>query len=184
MQRRWSADKLSGKVTQEKGCQPVRRTEKKSTEKKVASKRVIAEKPTTKTVQARIATVRAGVSRKFVGKRSASEPIDDKKEDEGPSETDSSMTTTASKADDLQAQEWYHGFLPRNEMETLLRKNGDFVVRQTELNHQEKFIISVRFNGQIKHFVINKTKENHYYVERKLFESVSDLIRYYVASRE
>ncbi len=84
----------------------------------------------------------------------------------------------------LEEEEWFHGLLARDDIQSLLKKEGDFVTRITEVNQQEKIVISVHSGQTTKHFIINKTRENYFYLERKLFESISVLIRYYLASKE
>lgn len=52
----------------------------------------------------------------------------------------------------LEQQIWYHGAIPRLEVQQLLMKDGDFLVRKS----QEKpgYVLSVQWNGACKHFLI------------------------------
>lgn len=52
----------------------------------------------------------------------------------------------------LEQQTWYHGVIPRLEVQQLLGKDGDFLVRKS----QEKpgYVLSVQWGGACKHFLI------------------------------
>lgn len=52
----------------------------------------------------------------------------------------------------LEQQNWYHGAIPRLEVQQLLVKDGDFLVRKS----QEKpgYVVSVQWSGACKHFLI------------------------------
>lgn len=52
----------------------------------------------------------------------------------------------------LEQQSWYHGAIPRLEVQQLLTKDGDFLVRKS----QEKpcYVLSVQWCGACKHFLI------------------------------
>jgi hypothetical protein len=56
--------------------------------------------------------------------------------------------------DELIEEEWFHGNLPRIESSKLLSKKGDFLVRKTEQNQKQCFVVSVLWNGY-RHFIIN-----------------------------
>lgn len=52
----------------------------------------------------------------------------------------------------LGQQDWYHGAIPRLEVQQLLKNEGDFLVRKS----QEKpcYVLSVQWDGACKHFLI------------------------------
>lgn len=52
-------------------------------------------------------------------------------------------------------EDWYHGLMPRDEIEEMLKRDGDFLVRKTEVARKTRFAISVFFNGRIRHLLVN-----------------------------
>ncbi|XP_017925031.1 tyrosine-protein kinase Fes/Fps isoform X1 [Manacus vitellinus] len=49
-------------------------------------------------------------------------------------------------------QVWYHGAIPRSEVQELLTCNGDFLVRESQ--GKQEYVLSVLWNGQPRHFII------------------------------
>ena len=63
--------------------------------------------------------------------------------------TSTSMGGTTAKEkqsilSDLQNEKYYHGILPREDIELMLQKDGDFMVRKTEVDNKVKIVISVK----------------------------------------
>uniref|UniRef100_A0A914Q9S7 SH2 domain-containing protein n=1 Tax=Panagrolaimus davidi TaxID=227884 RepID=A0A914Q9S7_9BILA len=93
-------------------------------------------------------------------------------------------------------QEYFHGFLDRQDLPALLNENGDFLVRTTEPNsgQSRQLVISVMYDktsnnedNKIRHFIIQRTtkgKTAHYTIDEKTFKSVPDLVNYYVDKKE
>lgn len=52
----------------------------------------------------------------------------------------------------LSQQAWYHGAIPRTEVQELLLQNGDFLVRESQ--GKQEYVLSVRWDGQPRHFII------------------------------
>lgn len=52
----------------------------------------------------------------------------------------------------LEQQTWYHGAIPRLEVQQLLIEDGDFLVRKSQ--EKSKYALSVRWSGACKHFLI------------------------------
>lgn len=52
----------------------------------------------------------------------------------------------------LEERDFYHGMLPRADVNTLLKKQGDFIVRTTQKNEQaeRQEAISVMWDGKIR----------------------------------
>lgn len=44
---------------------------------------------------------------------------------------------TVHESPDVEIANWYHGYLPREEINRLIKTKGDFVLRQTEKNSGE-----------------------------------------------
>jgi tyrosine-protein kinase Fer len=65
---------------------------------------------------------------------------------------------TANGAKPLYEEEWFHGVLPREEVQRLLRAEGDFLVRETTRNDEVQIVLSVRWNGY-KHFIVQTTPD-------------------------
>uniref|UniRef100_A0AC35GLC4 Tyrosine-protein kinase n=1 Tax=Panagrolaimus sp. PS1159 TaxID=55785 RepID=A0AC35GLC4_9BILA len=93
-------------------------------------------------------------------------------------------------------QEYFHGFLDRQDLPALLNENGDFLVRTTEPNsgQSRQLVISVMYDktsnnedNKIRHFIIQRTtkgKTAQYTIDEKTFKSVPDLVNYYVDKKE
>jgi len=81
--------------------------------------------------------------------------------------------------EDVRLAEYYHGLIPRIDIEPLLRKEGDFLLRKTEHNPGVIILaISVRHDGNVKHFMVNQ-EENGFYFEQHHEKSVSELINWH-----
>ncbi|TSL68173.1 Tyrosine-protein kinase Fes/Fps [Bagarius yarrelli] len=57
----------------------------------------------------------------------------------------------------LSQQCWYHGAIPRVEVQELLKKDGDFLVRQSQ--GKQEYVLSVHWSGQCRHFLIQNTED-------------------------
>lgn len=49
-------------------------------------------------------------------------------------------------------QVWYHGAIPRSEVQELLTCPGDFLVRESQ--GKQEYVLSVLWDGQPRHFII------------------------------
>ncbi|XP_074456232.1 tyrosine-protein kinase Fes/Fps isoform X2 [Larus michahellis] len=49
-------------------------------------------------------------------------------------------------------QAWYHGAIPRSEVQELLSCSGDFLVRESQ--GKQEYVLSVLWDGQPRHFII------------------------------
>ena len=58
---------------------------------------------------------------------------------------------------------FYHGLMPRQDIEPLLINNGDFLLRKTESNGNIILALAVRWNGPVKHFIVNQDKDQYYF---------------------
>uniref|UniRef100_A0A674NEU9 Tyrosine-protein kinase n=1 Tax=Takifugu rubripes TaxID=31033 RepID=A0A674NEU9_TAKRU len=81
----------------------------------------------------------------------------------------------------LEQQSWYHGAIPRLEVQQLLTKDGDFLVRKS----QEKpcYVLSVQWCGACRHFLI-QYKDNLYQLEGDSFHTIPHLIHHYQTSQQ
>ncbi|CAB3397191.1 unnamed protein product [Caenorhabditis bovis] len=73
--------------------------------------------------------------------------------------------------------DWYHGLLPRADINKLLENDGDFLVRTT---HKDKdgltIILSVKWNGKCHHYPCVELPDGTILVDDKRFDSVLDMI--------
>jgi len=111
--------------------------------------------------------------------------------------------------DDMRTANYYHGMLPRIDIEPLLLKDGDFIVRKTEVKgwfflflkftilHSSAFknftfvfpgsvvlAVAVRHEKAVRHFMINQNEDGGFYIEDHHEKSVSELINYYVCTKK
>uniref|UniRef100_A0A673APN0 Tyrosine-protein kinase n=1 Tax=Sphaeramia orbicularis TaxID=375764 RepID=A0A673APN0_9TELE len=81
----------------------------------------------------------------------------------------------------LEQQEWYHGAIPRLEVQQLLKNNGDFLVRKSQ--EKQGYVLSVQWNDCCKHFLIQHT-DNLYRLDGESFQSIPQLINDLVSSHQ
>ncbi|XP_063334819.1 SH2 domain-containing protein 3C isoform X1 [Pelmatolapia mariae] len=90
---------------------------------------------------------------------------------------------------DIRSHGWYHGHIPREVSETLVLRNGDFLVRDSLLNVGD-YVLTCRWDNEVLHFKISKVlvKSNEtkvqYMLESDSFDSVQELVRFYVGQRK
>ena len=54
----------------------------------------------------------------------------------------------------LEEELWYHGEIPRSVAVQLIKNDGDYLVRFS--NTQDSHILTAKWGGEIKHFIIDK----------------------------
>ncbi|XP_037552193.1 tyrosine-protein kinase Fes/Fps isoform X2 [Nematolebias whitei] len=79
----------------------------------------------------------------------------------------------------LGQQDWYHGAIPRLEVQQLLQNDGDFLVRKSQEKHG--YVLSVQWDGSCKHFLIQYT-DNLYRLDGEGFCSIPKLIHHLQSS--
>ncbi|XP_076020150.1 SH2 domain-containing protein 3C isoform X2 [Genypterus blacodes] len=91
-------------------------------------------------------------------------------------------------AADIRSHGWYHGHIPREVSDTLVLRNGDFLVRDS-LTSVGDYVLTCRWDNEAMHFKISKVlvKSNEskvqYMLESDSFDSVQELVRFYVGQR-
>ncbi|KAA0200920.1 Tyrosine-protein kinase [Fasciolopsis buskii] len=81
----------------------------------------------------------------------------------------------------LDAEKWYHGAIQRSYAEYLLNSGitGSFLVRESE-SKPGQLTISLRYEGRIYHYRINRDDGGLFYVtESTKFSSITDLVRHH-----
>ncbi|XP_075935796.1 SH2 domain-containing protein 3C isoform X1 [Anarhichas minor] len=92
-------------------------------------------------------------------------------------------------AADIRSHGWYHGHIPREVSETLVVRNGDFLVRDS-LTSVGDYVLTCRWDNEVLHFKISKVlvKSNEtkvqYVLESDSFDSVQELVRFYIGQRK
>uniref|UniRef100_A0A8C7H4B2 Tyrosine-protein kinase n=1 Tax=Oncorhynchus kisutch TaxID=8019 RepID=A0A8C7H4B2_ONCKI len=81
----------------------------------------------------------------------------------------------------LEQQYWYHGVIPRLEVQELLRCDGDFLVRQSQ--GKQEYVLSVHWAGSCRHFLIQST-DNMYRLDGEGFHTVPMLMNHLVSSHQ
>ncbi|XP_041647502.1 tyrosine-protein kinase Fes/Fps [Cheilinus undulatus] len=81
----------------------------------------------------------------------------------------------------LGQQDWYHGAIPRPEVQQLLKTDGDFLVRKSQ--EKQGYVLSVQWEGACKHFLIQNT-DNLYRLDGESFHSIPLLIHHLQSSRQ
>ncbi|XP_073319877.1 tyrosine-protein kinase Fes/Fps [Pagrus major] len=81
----------------------------------------------------------------------------------------------------LGQQDWYHGAIPRLEVQQLLKNDGDFLVRKSQ--EKQGYVLSVQWDGANKHFLIQNT-DNLYRLDGESFDSIPQLIHHLLSTRQ
>lgn len=79
----------------------------------------------------------------------------------------------------LSQQDWYHGAIPRLEVQQLLQNDGDFLVRKS--HEKQVYVLSVQWDGSCKHFLIQNV-DNLYRLDGEAFPSIPKLIHHLQSS--
>ncbi|XP_074859067.1 breast cancer anti-estrogen resistance protein 3 isoform X4 [Carettochelys insculpta] len=93
-------------------------------------------------------------------------------------------------SEDLRSHAWYYGRIPRQVAESLLQRDGDFLIRDS-LSSPGNFVLTCQWKNSSQHFKINRTvlrlNEAHcriqYQFELESFDSIPGLVRCYVGNR-
>lgn len=86
----------------------------------------------------------------------------------------------------LSKEEYYHGLLPREDMISLLRRQGEFLIRFSEARKGEKsFILSTMIaehlgKDGIKHFIISRTPQGKFVIETFGFGTIREMIDFHL----
>ncbi|XP_006114212.2 breast cancer anti-estrogen resistance protein 3 isoform X3 [Pelodiscus sinensis] len=93
-------------------------------------------------------------------------------------------------SEDLRSHAWYHGRIPRQVAESLVQRDGDFLIRDS-LSSPGNFVLTCQWKNISQHFKINRTilrlNEAYcrvqYQFELESFDSIPGLVRCYVGNR-
>ncbi|XP_059162770.1 tyrosine-protein kinase Fer-like [Physella acuta] len=75
-------------------------------------------------------------------------------------------------------EEWFHGVLPREEVQRLLVNDGDFLVRESKnkKTNETQFVLSVYWGGH-KHFIIQFVQDRGWHFEGPSYPTIQELVR-------
>uniref|UniRef100_A0A0N5CC98 Tyrosine-protein kinase n=1 Tax=Strongyloides papillosus TaxID=174720 RepID=A0A0N5CC98_STREA len=100
---------------------------------------------------------------------------------------------TAVGVKDLLKKPYYHGYLPREDINRMLRNVGDFLVRLSipVPGREKAYILSVvqkekknnKETKSMKHYIISKSPNGKYMVSKAAFNSIVELIDHYHLQR-
>uniref|UniRef100_A0A7E4VVK9 Tyrosine-protein kinase n=1 Tax=Panagrellus redivivus TaxID=6233 RepID=A0A7E4VVK9_PANRE len=93
----------------------------------------------------------------------------------------------------LEEQDYYHGLLPREDIEAMLHKDGDFVIRVTEIKEGKRanreLCLSVSWQRAVHHFILRPSPKGKYSIASfdpgeppKEFDTVLELVYYYMVN--
>ncbi|EFO93818.1 hypothetical protein CRE_12480 [Caenorhabditis remanei] len=80
-----------------------------------------------------------------------------------------------------QDMDWYHGLLPRADINTLLENDGDFLVRTSHIagNDAAKTVLSVKWKGKCHHWQLQEKEDvtsGSIVIEDRKFDNVLDMV--------
>ncbi|XP_026517666.2 tyrosine-protein kinase Fes/Fps-like, partial [Terrapene carolina triunguis] len=78
-------------------------------------------------------------------------------------------------------QAWYHGAIPRAEVQELLLHSGDFLVRESQ--GKQEHVLSVLWDGQPRHFIIQAC-DDMFRLEGEGFRTIPLLIDHFLHTRQ
>ncbi|KAI1889766.1 hypothetical protein AGOR_G00166310 [Albula goreensis] len=81
----------------------------------------------------------------------------------------------------LSEQGWYHGAIPRLEVQELLKDDGDYLVRESQ--GKQEYVLSVHWGGQCRHFII-QSANNIYRLDGEGFPTIPLLLNHLVTSHQ
>ncbi|XP_077174308.1 tyrosine-protein kinase Fes/Fps isoform X2 [Paroedura picta] len=81
----------------------------------------------------------------------------------------------------LSQQAWYHGAIPRQEVQRLLQADGDFLVRESQ--GKQEYVLSVLWDSQPRHFIL-QAAENQYRLEGEAFPTIPLLIDHFRKTKQ
>lgn len=87
-------------------------------------------------------------------------------------------TTESDPFTQLENEVWYHGPISRAEAESLLQKDGDFLVRESTNTAEKQYVLSGIQNNNKKHLLLIDP-EGIVRTKDKIFNSISHLIEYH-----
>lgn len=88
--------------------------------------------------------------------------------------------TEATTCQRLEDEEWFHGVLPREEVQRLLVNDGDYLVRESKnkKTNEVVYVLSVYWKGH-KHFII-QTEEGGWRLEGPVFPTIQHLLEHQI----
>uniref|UniRef100_A0A914XZR2 Tyrosine-protein kinase n=1 Tax=Panagrolaimus superbus TaxID=310955 RepID=A0A914XZR2_9BILA len=110
------------------------------------------------------------------------EKKDDTKEDKD-KKTITQQDDEVSVTEGVRDADYYHGLVPRIDIEPLLKKDGDFLLRKTDNKGQIVLAVSAFHNGRVCHFMVNQDTDNTFYIEEHHEKNVSDLIAWHIKTK-
>ncbi|XP_048395956.2 breast cancer anti-estrogen resistance protein 3 isoform X2 [Stegostoma tigrinum] len=94
-------------------------------------------------------------------------------------------------SEDLRSHAWYHGQIPRKVAESLIQRDGDFLIRES-LSSPGNQVLTCQWKNTPHHFKINRVvvrlnegySRLQYQFEQDSFDSIPALVRCYVGNRK
>ncbi|KAK3094991.1 hypothetical protein FSP39_008824 [Pinctada imbricata] len=85
----------------------------------------------------------------------------------------------------LEEEEWFHGVLPREEVQRLLCNDGDFLVRESKnrKTNETQYVLSAFWQGH-RHFIIQYSDHEGWRFEGRPFPTIGELVRHQHKSGE
>ena len=76
---------------------------------------------------------------------------------------------------------YYHGLMPRDEIEELLKKEGDFIVRKTDVNNAIHYAFSIYWNHKYHHLLLKTSSDGKWFINNAAsFQKLPDLVDFYL----
>ncbi|CAD5211746.1 unnamed protein product [Bursaphelenchus okinawaensis] len=116
--------------------------------------------------------------------RGSKETVKGKENDTNREKTKYDPKVQEAEIERLATKKWYHGLMPRDEIEEMLRDDGDFCVRTSDVGHNTRFIMSIMWKNKARHMVIGmNTKKEWYLKTEQGFATIDELIVSFIANK-
>ncbi|TKR95105.1 hypothetical protein L596_009318 [Steinernema carpocapsae] len=79
--------------------------------------------------------------------------------------------------------EWYHGLMPREEIQCLLKNDGDFCLRKTDVGKSERYALSVFWGDRVRHILPKLTSDNKWTIREVGFDKVEKLLVFFITTK-
>ncbi|GMR57993.1 hypothetical protein PMAYCL1PPCAC_28188, partial [Pristionchus mayeri] len=85
----------------------------------------------------------------------------------------------------IEDEQFFHGYLWKGDLDRLIKEDGQFLVRKSDHEGKEVYVISVMAQDNIHNLLLHQTRSKKlYYVMNYAFKSVYELIDYHYRNSE
>uniref|UniRef100_A0AC34R2H4 SH2 domain-containing protein n=1 Tax=Panagrolaimus sp. JU765 TaxID=591449 RepID=A0AC34R2H4_9BILA len=115
----------------------------------------------------------------------ACETKEEQTKEEDPAADKKKTEKFAEAEQELATAPWYHGLMPREEILEMLTKDGDFLVRKTEVGLHPHYALSVWSDNKPHHMLLKLNDQYRWYVSKtKNFDKIREMVDFYMKNTD